>query len=63
MFNPCTELSDDDLIRRLDRLVRSEREIGADIILHLMVINERRLYAPAGFASLFSYMTDKLGFS
>lgn len=39
-----------------------EREGGADIILGLMVVKERRLYAEA-YDSLFIYCTRELGFS
>lgn len=61
--NPFTFMDDGALESNLINLCRTERECGADIILHLLLVKERRLYAIAGHDSLFAYCKDRLGFS
>lgn len=62
-MNPFQELDDAAIEAGLKRLATAERENNVEIILHLMVVWERRLYAPAGVDSLFTYCTRILGFS
>jgi hypothetical protein len=45
------------------RLAAVERDVGADIVLHLVMVNERKLHLAAGYDSIFSYCARKLGFS
>ncbi len=61
--NPFVSLDDDSLEASLISKTGLEREVNADIILHLMLFKERRLYVAAGYDSLFTYCTEKLGFS
>ena len=51
------------LCNLFESLANAERGTNADIILHLMIVQERQLYVPAGYDSLFSYCVGKLGFS
>ncbi len=61
--NPFNSLSDEAVHQALLTLAREEREAGVDIILHLVVVKARKLYAAWGHDSLFSYCTERLGFS
>jgi len=56
-------LSDRDLLTRVNRLVRREREITYEILHHLNEVERRRLYLPLGFGSLFDYCTRHLKYS
>jgi hypothetical protein len=62
-MNPFQKLDDAAIEAGLMRLAKAERENNIEIILHLMVVWERRLFAPAGVDSLFTYCTRVLGFS
>lgn len=63
LVNPFESLDSCVLEQNLLKLAAAERDVNADIILHLLVVKERRLYAPAGYDSLFNYCTGRLGFS
>jgi len=56
-------LSNDDLLTEVRRLAQGEREETATLIVHLAVLDERRLYLGEGYSSLFSYCTQVLHFS
>jgi hypothetical protein len=56
-------LSDDDLLSGVGRLVVSERGLIAQVVVYLGEIEERRLHLKAGFSSMFEYCTKKLGLS
>jgi len=56
-------LSNDDLLTEVRRLAQCEREATATLIVHLGVLDERRLYLGEGYSSLFSYCTQVLQFS
>lgn len=56
-------VSNDNLISRLHFLVRSERKMTHQILLHIMEVESRRLYANLGFDSMFSYLTRGLNYS
>lgn len=51
------------LTARLTSLARHERELRADFIVYLAEFDRRRLYAAAGFPSLFAWLTDHLHFA
>ena len=60
----CVELLDDvSLVQSLKAITRNERRLRADFIIYLAEFDRRALYRPAGFSSLFVYLTDKLKFS
>lgn len=56
-------LSDKELLDRVPRLVLAERACAADVILHLMEIDRRRVYLDAACRSLTCYCLERLGFS
>jgi hypothetical protein len=54
------ELSDTDLLARVERLAHSERQATAALVAHLAEIANRKLYVARGYASLFSYCMQAL---
>ena len=58
-----THLTDSTLLRDLKTLVSQERGTTALLIAHLAEVDARRLYAPAGYPSLFEWCVAELRFS
>jgi hypothetical protein len=58
-----THLTDSSLLRELESLVSQERSTTALLIAHLDEVDARRLYAPAGYPSMFEYCVEELHFS
>jgi hypothetical protein len=58
-----SHLSNDDLMAAVARLAGDERVVTARLIAHLAEIDRRELYVPSGFASLYIYCREGLGFS
>ncbi len=56
-------LSNNELISRIDLLRSKEREITLKFLTHLGEFDKRSLYLELGFSSLFDYCTRKLGYS
>lgn len=56
-------VSDADLLRRLATLVRQDRTITAALLAHMAEVDARRLYAPAGYASMHAYCVGELRLS
>jgi 5-methylcytosine-specific restriction endonuclease McrA len=56
-------VSDTDLLERMPHLVLAERGCTADVIVHLMEIDRRRIYLDAACRSLFRYCIERLGYS
>ncbi|MDD5657513.1 MAG: HNH endonuclease signature motif containing protein [Elusimicrobia bacterium] len=56
-------LTDDDLLARLDILVREERDSLAEVVEHLMEVERRELALDRGYASLYEYCVKALGYS
>ena len=64
MFVLASRLSDPDLLARLRTLAGKEREVAAELVAHLAVLDARlSLYAAQGHGSLFSYCTRVLHLS
>ena len=57
------DLSDHELLKRLETMSSSERLLGAAIVEHLCEVETRGLHLDIGFGSLFEYCTNHLGFS
>lgn len=62
-FDSLRLLPDDDLVRALDDLAVRDRQTGAAIMMHLVVVAERSLHLDLGYGSLVEYCTDRLGCS
>lgn len=56
-------LSNSDLISRMEKLVQTERKITNSILSHICEINRRRLFADLGYPSLFEMLVKKYGYS
>lgn len=59
----CKSLTDQELLSSLKRLVSDERRAIADVLRHLAEVDDRKLYADAGYPSLFEYCTRELRYS
>ncbi|MBI5711248.1 MAG: HNH endonuclease, partial [Candidatus Eisenbacteria bacterium] len=58
-----SHLPDPVLLRELATLVARERVTTAALLAHLAEVDARRLYAPAGHPSMFSYCVHQLHLS
>lgn len=58
-----TSLSNEVLLQNTQALVAEERKITASVLWHLHEIQRRRLYSQKGYASLFEYAVQALGYS
>ena len=61
--NELTDLSDDELLARLEVMAASEKRLGAKIVMHLIEVESRELYLALGHDSLYRYAVVQLGFS
>jgi hypothetical protein len=59
----AAQLSDRDLLRRIDIFARNERHATVELLAHLAELDVRKLYLAEGYASLFSYCADRLRLS
>jgi len=57
------KLSDQELIVSLKDLISEEREIQTAILHHLREVEDRKIYLQSGYGSLFSYLTEGLGYA
>jgi hypothetical protein len=58
-----THLSDAVLLRNLQLILTRDGELTAALLAHLAEVDARRLYAPAGFSSMFTFCLRELRFS
>lgn len=58
-----SDLSNEDLLAAVFTLVGDERDMTARLVAHLAEVEARELYVPAGFASLYIYCREGLGYS
>jgi hypothetical protein len=58
-----SHLSDADLLLNLSQLVGRDRATTAKLIAHIAEVDTRRLYAEAGYPSMFAYCVEELHFS
>src|SRR6478736_1889583 len=56
-------LGNSELLAGLSTLVRQSNELTAQVLAHLVELEERMLHLELGFASLFSYCVEALGMS
>jgi hypothetical protein len=56
-----SHLSDQTLLHGLAALVARDRANTAELLAHLAEVDERRLYLPAGYPSMFAYCVQELG--
>ncbi|AHZ84907.1 hypothetical protein Bb109J_c2214 [Bdellovibrio bacteriovorus] len=58
-----SDISNRELLDRMQKLVKTERKITHVILLHIAEIETRKLYAELGFDGMFPYLTRGLGYS
>lgn len=58
-----TDVRDDVLLRNLASITARECATTAVLLAHLGEVDARKLYLPAGHASMFAFCVDQLGFS
>jgi hypothetical protein len=58
-----THLSDEVLRRELTNKTRNEKVATAELIAHIAEFDERKLYLPAAYPSMFAYCVGELGLS
>src|SRR5689334_3902148 len=56
-------VSNESLLANTKALAREERRITIEVLHHLREIERRRAYAERGYATLFDYATQELGYS
>ena len=47
--------SDKELLNRLSKLVKQEHDLTLEILLHLIEVEDRRIYRALGYSSMFVY--------
>jgi len=57
------ELSNEELMARLESLVQVEKSVGAQIVAHLCEVEARRLHLDLGYSSLYTYCVERLRLS
>jgi hypothetical protein len=56
-------VADDELLSRLERLVKADRAIGVKLLVHLAEVEARKLYLERGYSSMYGYCMEALGMS
>lgn len=62
-INHISKLKDKELLSKFELLVKQEKEATAFVVAHLAEIDKRKLFAEAGYSSLFNYITQKYHYS
>ncbi|MEE9271618.1 MAG: HNH endonuclease signature motif containing protein [Candidatus Krumholzibacteria bacterium] len=62
-MNTLSLLSSKELLSRLQALVQKERKTTLEILLHIAEVESRRFHLKLGYASLWEYCTERLGYS
>lgn len=63
IYKSLLKLTNDELLAKAKKLVQQERVILVEILHHLLMINDKKLYLQMGFKSLFDFCTKELGYS
>lgn len=56
------QLSDESLDRSLLNFIKKEKEVLKEILLHIAEVDCRRLFLKLGYSSLYSYLTERMGY-
>jgi hypothetical protein len=56
-------VTDDELLSRLERLVKADRALSVKLLVHLGEVEARKLYLERGYSSMYSYCMTALGMS
>ncbi|MGZ3771271.1 MAG: hypothetical protein ACXVCP_09595 [Bdellovibrio sp.] len=63
MMISLSNISNLELISRMEKLVRTERKITHLILQYILEIEDRKLYADLGYDGIYTYLTRGLGYS
>src|SRR5687768_15350195 len=63
LFWKLDALSDAELLEELSRVMGRGRRALAELLAHLCEVEDRRLHLDAGYSSMFTYCTVRLGLS
>ena len=63
IYQSLIKLTQEELVVRTKKLVQQERKVLIEILHHLLVINNKKIYLQMGFKSLFDFCTKQLGYS
>jgi len=55
-------LTDEKLDQSLYAYVKKEKEVLIEILCHIAEVDRRRLYLTFGYPSLYSYLTERMGY-
>jgi len=56
------KLSDEKLDQNLYAYIKKEKEVLMEILCHIAEVDRRRLYLTFGYPSLYSYLTERMGY-
>jgi hypothetical protein len=62
-FDEVRRVTDDELLARLERLVKADRAIGVKLLVHLGEVEARKLFLERGYSSMYDYCMTALGMS
>ncbi|KYG64877.1 hypothetical protein AZI86_11800 [Bdellovibrio bacteriovorus] len=55
--------SNSEIVHRMQKLVKTERKITHLVLVHILEIEARRIYAELGYDGMYTYLTRELGYS
>lgn len=58
-----TKLSDEELLLRLKNFAEQDRKLQVEILWYLLEVQRRKIYLARGYASLYEYTVEELGYS
>ena len=62
-IDSLNNLTDQELIGNLKKLITQEREVLSEILKHLKEVHDRKIHLALGYSTLFSYLTEGLGYA
>jgi hypothetical protein len=62
-FDEVRRVADDELLSRLERLVKADRAISVKLLVHLGEVEARKLFLERGYSSMYSYCMTALEMS
>jgi hypothetical protein len=62
-FDDVRRVADDELLARLERLVKADRALSVKLLVHLGEVEARKLFLERGYSSMYSYCMTALGMS
>jgi hypothetical protein len=63
LLDEVRRVADDELLSRLERLVKADRALSVKLLVHLGEVEARKLYLERGYSSMYGYCMTALGMS